>query len=240
MSEERQAMKTPATSKQLFASMCRAWRRCFKEEPSRDAIILLLSHWALETGYGRSMWNFNLGNAKAKVGGAYDYCFFSCNEILSKKQAESMQKATPDTAKITRYRDDGTCIIWFYPKHPACCFRAFSDLDAGALDHLDLIHRRFSQAWSSVLSGDPKGFCHALRQQGYYTADESSYTAGVCKIFEGLKSVLSSEEITPEIVPHPSVPKAEDFTPSPLETPELGDECPVYSAYSMTMEESSG
>ena len=38
---------------------------------------------------------------------------------------------------------------------------------------------RFAAAWPAVLAGDTNQFAFLLKQQGYYTADESKYAAGL-------------------------------------------------------------
>jgi hypothetical protein len=245
MKQKREARRTPVKSADLFTELCQSWWAIFNTVPSKESILLLMSQWALETGYGKAMWNFNLGNVKGKVGGAYDWCFFACNEILSKSQAEKMQAANPDTAKITKYRTSGDCIIWFYPEHPACCFRSFLDLGEGVTDHLQLMHKRFNKAWPAVLSGDPKAYCHALKLQGYYTADESAYTKGVVRLFTDYQKSLSFVAVD---LPPPTVPtgapvrvvtlsSAVDFTPSALHVPVDAEESPLWSPYSMQLEE---
>jgi hypothetical protein len=178
--------KTVATREEVLEALWRAWLVCFGEAPKKESIWILMSQWALETGWGKSMHCFNFGNVKSREGDGFDFCYFACNEILKNSVAQKYQAANPDTAKITSVRSDGTSIIWFYPKHPGCRFRAFETLFEGAIDHLVLIRKRFNQSWPAVLAGDPAQYGHMLRVQKYYTADESSYVATLSSVFKTL------------------------------------------------------
>ena len=183
MAKELPDKKTPAPKEEVIKALWQAWEDYFHEIPKRESIWILTSQWALETGWGKSMHCFNYGNVKSREGDGFDYCYFACNEILKKATAEKYQASSPQTAKITRYRSDGTAIIWFYPKHPGCRFRAFETIREGAIDHLSLIHKRFSRSWPAVLAGDPALYAHMLKLQGYYTADEASYTKTLVSVF---------------------------------------------------------
>lgn len=58
-------------------------------------------------------------------------------------------------------------------------FRAFPDLGTAANAYLIAMRGRFGAAWPFALAGDTAGFAHALKEQGYYTADEGQYAAGL-------------------------------------------------------------
>ncbi len=144
---------------------------------------MLSSQIQLETGL-RHCHNFNLGNVKSRAGDGYDYQFYACNEILEKAGAERLHEADPEHAKISSTRSDGKCIIWFYPNHPGCRFRAFQTLLAGATDYIALLSKRFDKAWPAVDAGDPVEFSRLLRSQGYFTADLAGYTMQIASIFK--------------------------------------------------------
>lgn len=189
MANRLQAKKTPVTKEQLIEALWKAWLTLFEGPPKRESIWILLAQSALETGHWKSMFAFNLGNVKSRDGDGYDYTYFACNEILDRKYAESLALKSPGTAKITKHREDGKVIMWFYPDHPGCRFRAFSTLLEGAIDHIAIVHKRFSKSWPAVLAGDPAQYSHMLRKQGYYTADESSYTKTLVSLYETMKKV---------------------------------------------------
>lgn len=175
--------KTPVSRQAVLEALWKAWMGFFNSVPKRESIWVLMAQWALETGWGKSMHCYNMGNVKSREGDGFDYTYFACNEILLKASAERYQRNSPQTAKITSYRADGTAIIWFYPDHPGCRFRAFNSLREGAADHLALIFKRFSRAWPAVAEGDPSKFAHLLKLQGYYTADEASYTRTLTSVY---------------------------------------------------------
>ena len=183
MPNELTAQKTTATREEVIRSLYEAWIHLFGEVPKKESIWVLASQWCLETGNGKSMWCYNLGNVKSKDGDGHDYCYFACNEILKKSVADAYAAKDPSTAKVTQYRADGTAIIWFYPKHPGCRFRAFNSLVDGCIDYIGLLNKRFTNAWPAVCAGDPAQFSHMLRTQGYYTADESAYTKTLTSVF---------------------------------------------------------
>ncbi len=190
MAREIPDTKTPATKEQIVEALWRAWLAYFGSPPRKESVWVMGAQWALESGWGKSCHCWNLGNVKSREGDGYDYCYFACNEILPTKQAHNMAAAAPETAKVTSDRADGKSIIWFYPKHPGCRFRAFDTLLDGATDHVSLLFRRFHLSWEGVEQGDPALFAHLLKQQGYYTADESSYVkaiTGTFKVFQGLQ-----------------------------------------------------
>lgn len=187
--EELPDVKTVVTPQQMATAICYAYYRYFNSWPRRDSVRILLAQWALETGWGKSMHCYNIGNVKSKKGDGYDYCFFACNELLSKSVAEFFKVKDPNLVKVTSYRSDGLCVVWFYPNHPSCRFRAFKTLEDGVYDYLLLLVQRFTKAWHCVASGDPVEFSRALKQQKYYTADEASYTRTLKSIFDKLECI---------------------------------------------------
>ena len=197
MAEEIPYRKTPVTAQEMANAINAAWQESFGNTPDSKSVMVLLSQWALETGRGASMHNFNVGNVKAKASGDYNYQYFSCNEQLATPYARRLQAASSGTAKITKYNADGTCWIWFYPKNPGCCFRAFNTLLEGVVDHLVLLtqHAAFQKAWPAVLKGSPDEFSKALHRARYYTADEPAYTKGLVSLFNEFTKKVSLEEV---------------------------------------------
>jgi len=193
MPEELVAEKTAVTAQQMALALHEAYHRYFNSHPNRDSIRILLSQWALETGWGKSMWCFNVGNAKSRNGDGHDWCFFKCNEVIKRSTAEALQRASPATAKIASYRSDGLCVIWFHPKHAWARFRAFRTLEDGVRDHLRLIVQKFDKAWPCIVKGDPVEYSRALKRQGYYTADEAQYTRVLKSVFDKLDSIVLPE-----------------------------------------------
>lgn len=187
--KELNAEKTNVTPQQMALALYQAYWTYFNSPPSKDTVRVLLAQWALETGWGKSMWCYNVGNAKSREGDGYDYCFFKCNEILARSVAERLLQEDPEHVQISTYRPDDTCIVWFLPKHLWCRFRAFKTLEDGVYDHLKMVVRTFDRAWPYAVAGDPEGYCQALKEQKYFTADLSVYTETLKAVFNKLDSL---------------------------------------------------
>ncbi len=168
---------TPVSPTQVLESLGRAWQLLFSTRPHRTSLLVLLAQWALETGRGHSMHCYNLGNVKSDQQHG-DWCFFRCNEILNGK------------------------VVWLSPDEPGCCFRAFATLDAGSLDYLKTLHKRFQHAWPAVEAGDPAAFSHLLRANRYYTADERQYTKTLVALFnEFSRTIAPTHAAAPRALP---------------------------------------
>jgi len=166
---------TPATPAQVRTALAVAWRERFAAAASEPSLLVLLSQWALETGRGRSMHCYNLGNIKSN-GKSGEWCFFRCNEIINGK------------------------LVWIEPDAPGCRFRAHATLAAGASDYLATVFVRFGTAWPAVLAGDPREFSRRLRAARYYTAPEASYTAGLVALFREFRIGWDIERLQSSLV----------------------------------------
>ncbi|MBK9496873.1 MAG: peptidoglycan-binding protein [Xanthomonadales bacterium] len=166
-----EAVRTNATVDQVRKALSISWVALFGEHPSPESICVLLAQWALETGRGNSMWNYNLGNVKSHQKDG-DWCFFRCNEVINGK------------------------VVWFEPDHPACCFRAYPTLQQGADAYMHELHGRFAKAWPAVISGNPTEFSKRLKASKYYTADEGKYTSTLVSLYrEFLRSVSTKYDL---------------------------------------------
>lgn len=148
---------TPATKDEIFAALSSC-----APELSRAGVLVLLSQYCLETGAGRSMHRWNLGNFKHVKGDGRAWTMFACSEVLGGK------------------------VQWFYPPHPQTWFRAYETLAEGARDYVASMRRNFSKSWPTVVAGDIRAFGHALKLQRYYTADETAYTNALAQWFDTL------------------------------------------------------
>lgn len=209
---------TPVDKGVVLTALARAWHDLTLETPKRESICCLAAQWALETGWGHSMHCFNFGNVKSAEGDGRDFTYFACNEIMPLRQAQGYASRSPNTAKITKVRSDGTAVIWFYPDHAACRFRAFKTMREGAADYLGLLRRRFVRAWPQAAAGDPAAFADALHAQGYFTADLDDHTEADGHVVWGyrrsLVSIYKGLVVTPFEMPADSPePATDDLTP---------------------------
>jgi hypothetical protein len=187
MPTELAAAVTHVQPADMLVAMRAAWTSELRSDPRRGAICTLVAQWALETGGGRSCVAFNVGNFKATVGGAYDFCYFKTTERVSVAAAQ---------AEIEQHRElcswDGTvdasglATLVVHPRHPWCCFRAYPTLAAGCEDYLHAMYTRFAAAWTAAYDGDPVAFARALGALGYYTSDRDAYAAGCERWFRTL------------------------------------------------------
>lgn len=199
MGERRDAVKTPVSAEAMVSAMSVAWWRYFHAPPIPDAVRLLVAQWALETGWGRSMVCFNVGNVKAfSTTSDYDYCYFTTWEIVSADAARDMVRANPATAKIVRFVNDGRkAHVALYPDHPGCRFKAFASLEDGCLEHMGLIAERFSRSWPALRSGSAKEYARALKAQGYYTASVEEYETAIDGVARSLRRLPVAFDVPP-------------------------------------------
>lgn len=176
-------VQTLCTPAQLGAALYDAWGRLIQESrPTRASVLVLLAHWALETGFGRFCWCWNIGNKKRVPGRPYYQV--RCSEIIDGVEQ------------------------WFDPPHPQTSFIAYSSLQEGADDYLTGLRGMFRAAWPAVVAGDPALFCHMLKLSRYYTASEAVYTDGVCRCFLQLDHVIPAGEPDPQDIARAALDEA--------------------------------
>lgn len=195
MSRQLPDAVTPVGLPELLVAYHGVWlHRLRGSPPPLVAIQILAAQWAIETWWGKACHCYNLGNAKCKPGGAYDWTFFKCGEEL----LASVAKRAAADSRVTIVREyvlggRAFASVNIVPEHPWACFRAFCSLYEGAVDHLELLHRRFGDAFDAAQAGDPREFCACLKRRGYYTAPVDQYTKGVVGCLPRIR--LASEQI---------------------------------------------
>ena len=91
-------------------------------------------------------------------------------------------------------------------------FRAYGSIDEGAQDYISVLSHRFGAAFSKAQAGDIDGFAHALKQAGYYTANETDYASALHSI-AGQPSTHATSQLLP--VPSlPNLPQTEAYSTS--------------------------
>lgn len=162
---------TVCTAPQYIAAVRGGLETLSGKTPSSAHVAVLTAQSALESGRWRSMHCWNPGNIKASESYEYLYCQFRCNEVIGGK------------------------VVWFDPPHPQTNFRAFMDLDSGVLDYLRFLSQRprYSSSWHAAESGDPALFVHALKNAGYFTADEAPYRRAVVSLFNEYLRLMVDE-----------------------------------------------
>lgn len=141
----------------------------------RGSVLVLLAHWALESGFGHAMHCWNIGNVKWTPGCGYDYCAFLAGETEHGQDVKSVMR-----------------------------FRAYENLDAGVADYLVRLRAEFRRAWPAVEAGNVVDFCHDLKLAAYYTAPEDQYVAGVLRCFRQLDATISDPIAIGPVLPDDS------------------------------------
>lgn len=145
-------MRTPISGTQAAEAIAKAYRRVMGEEPSKETLAILTSHWSLETAQGTKMYNFNFAGIKGT-------------------SPEGM------TAVLKTREGYGETEV-----HIKSGFRAYGSTEAGAVDYVSLLARRYGSAVQAAKAGDPTGFAMALKDRGYYTGNEQLYSRGIASL----------------------------------------------------------
>lgn len=179
MPRELEPKRTPLVYPQIANSLLWAFSEIDHTlSVTRKMVRVASCQIAIETGLTSCM-NFNLSGMKTSPGnkGGYDWQFFKTRERFDDSALVRAKALGPveDTGAI----DDHKHSVYLLPKHPWCCFRAFSDLETAMLDHLQTLRRKFPRGWEGLLAGDIAAFARGLKLDRYYTATESSYAGGI-------------------------------------------------------------
>lgn len=164
MNNRVERVRTNISEPQMAQAIILAWRDLFKTTPTKDQVSMVLAQNNLETGHRKNMWNYNVGNITHTNNDGFDYWqgldwlydYFTGSSGITQKQKKNI------TLK----------------------YRAYPDLETGVKDYLKFLNsKHYAGAFQHILHPDPVAFSKALKNAGYYTADEASYTAGVKNLF---------------------------------------------------------
>lgn len=137
--------RTRVTRAEIRDALAHAEEERTGRPPSAAFLDVVTAHACLETGSGRSMFNFNFGGIKG-----------------TGPSGLTASARTHEWEGGVRYATRDR-------------FRAYASLEEGAGDYLSLLHRRYAPAVSAAERGDVDGFAHALKAGGYYTGPEDHY-----------------------------------------------------------------
>jgi hypothetical protein len=151
------ATRTVVSIADMHNALSNAWESVTGSEPTDMAVLTLMAQWALETGNGASMYNYNIGNFKSAGQNGYP---------------PGAYFPLPTTENV-----GGTT------EHVTANFASYDSLDHGVQAYLSAMHGRFGAAWPDVLSGDCDAFAQHLYDQHYYTGippnPVATYAAGL-------------------------------------------------------------
>lgn len=139
-----------------------------------DAVAIVTAHWALETGWGRACYNWDVGNRKA--GENEPHCFRTCGEELRADTVGTVA-GEPPLRVVKSYEIAGIPMVSVLadPDHPMCRFASFDTLDAGVEDYLATLRSTFAAAMVPLVKGDAAGYVTSLKAARYFTADLATY-----------------------------------------------------------------
>lgn len=156
---------TDCSPQEMYEALHYAWYIVFGDgNPKHESLLVLLSHWALETGEGNACHCWNIGNIK-RVPGHQWTMLANVWEMLDK---------VPQGASSWVKKGDKFKVI-FNPPHAQTHFMAFSSLEEGCVEYMKKQHGRYAVAWPAVESGDPVEFARLLKKQRYYSGDLDGY-----------------------------------------------------------------
>ena len=172
---------TPMTALDVL----KAFRGAFSDEvgrtPSNSTLAILVAQSALECARWKSMHCYNFGNIRPPRDWTGDYCQFRCNEQVAPGKW-----------------------VWYSPPDPGSNFVAFPDAKSGAAFYMKMLATRWPEAWTAALNGNTQLFVHALKQRGYFTANEAPYLAAVTKLCAEFFDYMSRGLLNPEEIPLPA------------------------------------
>ncbi len=169
---------TPLTPQQAREAIRIAFIHLEGHAPTPDCLSLLMGQSALECWRWRSIHGNCFGNEKASDTWEGFYQCYKCNEKLA-------------DGRYHHYIPEGELVGGFgtplkgpplpVPEgHPQTRFKAFETPEEGALRWLELLKRRYPEAYNTAKQGGTaKLFAHCLKLRGYFTADEKPYADGV-------------------------------------------------------------
>lgn len=149
--------RTPVTIPDMSDALADAWKLEMGAYPGIASLALLLAHWHLESGGGKSMVEFNVGNFKSAGNPGDTFCFFPTIE----------------------YEGDPPAPITHTPPDSTCRFVAYPSLVAGCQAYIHSLYTRWANAWHFVCTGDITSFSDTLYKDGYFSAPPQSYLAGL-------------------------------------------------------------
>jgi hypothetical protein len=153
-----QRVRTEVSSAQMAQAIINAWQQKFGSTPSKEQVAMVLAQNDLETGHRKSMWNYNVGNITTKSDSIFEYF----DDLSTDEQI------SPGVWKKMKLK-----------------YRAYPTLDDGAKDYLNFLSSgRYTKAWEHILHPDPVSFSKALKEAGYYTANEAPYTKNLVSLFD--------------------------------------------------------
>jgi len=150
----RRKRPPPMRPEAAAGHLAEAWRSVLGAPPPVEALSILWAHWALETGRGLWMRDYNFAG---------------------------IQGAAPDGGSAvwwTSERIDGET------QRVRLRFRAYASPEDGARDYVTQLRDRFPRALAAARAGDARAFARELQRATYFTSDGQDYERAVSSLAE--------------------------------------------------------
>lgn len=165
------ARRTSMSAAEVYPLITAEYQRRFGQRLSRSQALVILAQWAIETTYGKNLWNFNFGNVKPTRAWTGTFVVLTTTEVHRRD------------GKLVRER-------WRAP------FIAYPTPSAGLKDWMRVLFgSRHGGSRAFVLKADPIGFGRALGNRadggsGYATARADDYGKAVSAAYRRLNSAV--------------------------------------------------
>jgi hypothetical protein len=186
------AVLTPMTASQAADAIRSAYETLEGVSPSVPTLALLMAQSALETWRWQSIYGGCFGNEKASASHEGFYQCYRCNEKL----ADGWHWYIPEGELVGKFGTPLKGAALPVPEgHPQTRFKAFQSLEAGAMEWLRLLKRRYPKAYAIAKGeGMPLSFVAALKAGRYFTADEAPYAKAVASLWREYRDLLGKVE----------------------------------------------
>ncbi len=152
---DRPRRPTPMSPNDATRHLAQAWEHLTNERATEDVISVLWGQWALETGRGRWMVDYNYAGLKGRAPDGGTANWWTWEEPKDKK----------DRALRIRAR-----------------FRSYEAPEHGALDYVDMLLRRYPKAVAAARRGDAVNFILELDHGGFFTERPEHYVRSVVSL----------------------------------------------------------
>ena len=178
---EVDARTTKPNVREVVAALRTTW-----PELGDQGARTLAAQFVAETGGGRSCFNWNVGNIRARANEPHMY-LRNVWEVASPEAAAAMVAEGHGNARVASSVEIkrhgwacpvGKMVVVFDGRHPHCRFRAYHSLEEGLrgwIGHHRALAKKDPDYLAALQRGDTDAVAHKLKHARYYTAAASDY-----------------------------------------------------------------